>query len=107
MNVLWLGITVVAVMFGALLGVLELGRRLGAYHYARNPDGKFNAASVEGAVFGLMGLLIAFSFSGAAARFDTRRQQIVQEANCIGTAWLRLDLLSPAAQPPLRENLRQ
>ena len=107
MNMVWLGIVAMVVIFGAILGVLELGRRLGAYHYARNPDGKSSAASVEGSVFGLMGLLIAFTFSGAAARFDVRRAQIVQEANCIGTAWLRLDLLAPTAQPLLRENLRQ
>jgi hypothetical protein len=62
---------------------------------------------VEAAVFGLMGLLIAFTFSGAASRFDTRRVQLVQEANTIGTAWLRLDLLPAKAQPPLREKLRQ
>lgn len=108
MNWAWLGILAVVGMFGATLGVLALGRRLGAYHYARDPEGaKFSPASVEGAVFGLMGLLIAFTFSGAAARFDERRQQVVQEANCIGTAWLRLDLLAPGFQRPLRENLRQ
>jgi hypothetical protein len=58
-------------------------------------------------VFGLMALLIAFTFSGAATRFDARRAMIVQEANDIGTAWLRLDLLPVAAQPPLRDKFRQ
>jgi hypothetical protein len=47
---------------------------------------------VEGAVFGLLGLLIAFTFSGAASRFDDRRALIVEEANDIGTAWLRVAL---------------
>jgi hypothetical protein len=54
-----------------------------------------------------MGLLIAFTFSGAATRFDTRRAQLVEEANCIGTVWLRLDLLPADTQLPLREKLRQ
>jgi hypothetical protein len=53
--------------------------------------------TVEGAVFGLLALLVAFTFSGAAARFDTRRQLIVEETNDIGTAYLRLDLLPAAA----------
>jgi hypothetical protein len=53
-----------------------------------------------------MGLLIAFTFSGAAARFDARRTAAVDEANCIGTAWLRLDMLPAATQPPLRAKLR-
>jgi hypothetical protein len=58
-------------------------------------------------VFGLLGLLVAFTFSGAATRFDIRRQLIVEETNAIGTAYLRLDLLPPAAQPALRERFRQ
>jgi hypothetical protein len=63
-------------------------------------------AAVEGAVFGLMGLLIAFTFSGAVSRFEARRQVIVQEANAIGTAYLRLDLLPAGTQPKLREDFR-
>ena len=53
-----------------------------------------------------MGLLIAFTFSGAATRFDGRRQLIGEEANAIGTAYLRMDLLPQAAQPALREDFR-
>jgi len=54
-----------------------------------------------------LGLLIAFTFQGASARFDVRREQIVQEANNIGTAWLRIDLLPASAQPGMRELFRQ
>jgi hypothetical protein len=50
---------------------------------------------------------MAFTFSGAAARFDARRQLIVEETNDIGTAYLRLDLLPSAAQPSLRAHFRQ
>jgi hypothetical protein len=53
---------------------------------------------IDGAVFGLMALLLGFSFSGAVSRFDTRRELIVQETNAIGTAWLRVDLLPDAAR---------
>jgi hypothetical protein len=63
-------------------------------------------AAVEGAVFALMGLLLAFSFSGALSRWDTRRQHIGQEVNAIGTAYLRLDLLPAAAQPPIKQLFR-
>lgn len=89
--------------FGMLL-LLEIGRRLGMRHKEQATGSGFGA--IEGAVFGLLGLLIAFTFSGAAARFDTRRALIVEEANDIGTAYLRLDLLPPAAQPPLRNLFR-
>jgi hypothetical protein len=49
--------------------------------------------AIEGAIFGLLGLILAFSFSGALTRFDARRHLVVEEANDIGTAWLRVALL--------------
>ena len=62
---------------------------------------------MEGAVFALLGLLVAFAFSGAATRFDTRRQLIVEETNAVGTAYVRLDLLPAEVQPTLRARVRQ
>jgi hypothetical protein len=46
-----------------------------------------------GGMIGLMALLLAFSFSIALERFDERRHLVVQEANAIGTAYLRSQLL--------------
>jgi hypothetical protein len=57
-------------------------------------------------VFALLGLIIAFTFSGALTRFDTRRAQIVDEANAIGTAYLRIELVPASVQPKLRETFR-
>ena len=62
---------------------------------------------MEAAVFGLMGLLIAFTFYGAENRFETRRGMIVEEANAIGAAYHRIDLLPPNTQPQLREEFRK
>lgn len=62
---------------------------------------------METVSFGLLGLLLAFTFSGAATRLDVRRAQIVEEANAIGTAWLRLDVLPADAQPRVRDALRR
>jgi hypothetical protein len=108
MNVTLLGLLAVLGMLLGMLLLLETGRRLGARRFARDPEAaKSGGGATEGAVFGLMALLIAFTFSGAAARFDVRRDLVVEEANYIGTAWLRLDLLPVAAQPPLREKFQQ
>src|SRR3954447_15446630 len=108
MDLTMLGILAVLGMFAGTFVLLEVGRRFGARRLALDPEGaKSGGGAVDGAVFGLMGLLIAFTFSGAAVRFDTRRAQIVEEANCIGTAWLRLDLLPASEQAPLREYFRQ
>jgi hypothetical protein len=98
---------VVLGLFAAVLALLEIGWRIGIWR--RKQDTEAAAAGlgvVDGAVFGLMGLIIAFTFSGAATRFDARRQLIGQEANTIGTAYLRLDLLPASAQPELRDDFR-
>jgi len=95
------------VLFLGMLFCLEMGRRWGVRQLDRDPSAaRAGTNAVEGAVFALLGLLIAFTFSGAAARFDTRRVQIVDEANAIGTAWLRIDLLPAEAQPLLRDLFR-
>jgi hypothetical protein len=86
-----------------MVGCLELGRRAARRQAARFPEaGDTPTGTMDGAVFALFGLLIAFTFSGAASRFDDRRHLVVQEANAIGTAWLRVDLLPAAAQAEVR-----
>jgi hypothetical protein len=95
-------------LFVGMLTLLEVGRRMGARRLARDPEGaRTGVSAVEGALFGLLGLLIAFTFSGAATRYDGRRKLINEEANAIGTAWLRVDLLPAEAQLPLRDLFRQ
>jgi hypothetical protein len=83
-----------------------LGRLLGETAIQRHGSIGSTIGSLEGAVFALLGLLIAFTFSGALTRFDARRAQVVQEANAIGTAWLRIDLLPASAQPKLRASFK-
>jgi hypothetical protein len=97
-----------ACMFVGMSAFLVLGHRLGSRRLQVDPV-RFDkgVGAVDGAVFALFGLLLAFTFSGAASRFDHRRDLIVQEANAIGTAYLRIDLLPAAAQPQLRALFRQ
>lgn len=97
----------VGLFFGMLL-FLELGRLIGVRQIAKDPEGsRTGLGAVEGAVFALLGLLIAFTFSGAASRLDTRRQLIAEEANAIGTAFLRLDLLSDRYRDGLKSEFRR
>jgi hypothetical protein len=96
----------VCVLFLGILGFLELGLRVGR----RTPvaeSAKAGLGVLEGAMFALLGLLVAFTFSGAASRFEARRHLIVEEANDIGTAYLRVDLLPAEAQPEIRDLFRR
>jgi hypothetical protein len=101
------GTAAAAGIFLGVLVCLMLGRWLGRRAIARHgAAGVSNISSLEAAVFALLGLLIAFTFSGALSRFDVRRGQAVDEANAIGTAYLRIDLLPASTQPLLRETFR-
>lgn len=108
-----MNITLIGTLFAVGLAVgiillLEIGRRIGARKIAEEGDSASKGlGAIEGALFGLMGLILAFSFSGALTRFDGRRQLVVEEANDIGTAWLRIELLNPEAQPPMRDLFRR
>ena len=94
-------------LFAAILACLEVGWRVRARYLAdETPNSDAGLTALDGAVYGLMGLLIAFTFSGAASRFETRRSLIVEETNDIGTAYLRIDMLPADAQPALREDFR-
>src|SRR5262245_7722840 len=92
----------------ASLTLLVLGRRIGERRLQADPGGAFAGhGAVEAAVFGLLGLLLAFTFSGALKRFDDRRQLISEEAAAFATAYWQADLLQPSARPVLRDRLRQ
>ncbi len=94
-------------LFLGMLIMLEVGRRLAVRRRSKEVDGeRSNLGPVEGAVFALFGLLMAFTFSGAASRFNEKRMLIAEEANTIETAYLRLHLV-PAAEPKLQELFRR
>ena len=107
MDLSQLAVLCIVALIAALLLFLELGRRIGRHQLARGQGGLARGAgTAEGAVFGLLGLLIAFTFSGAAERFEQRRHLTTEEANAIGTAYLRLELLASQDQMTLRPLFR-
>lgn len=97
----------VALIVGLLILSAEAGFRWGRARQAIEGDSADKGLGViEGAVFALLGLLIAFSFSSAANRFETRRLLIAEEANAISTSYLRLDLLGDELSAPIRPLFR-
>lgn len=77
----------------ALLVVAEIGFRLGR-RQRDQPGDRGGLVSVHSAaILGLLGLLLAFSFSIVEARLAARKALVLQEANAIGTAYLRAKML--------------
>jgi hypothetical protein len=77
-----------------ILTASEIGRRLGVRAAGRGGD---NITTLEGAILGLLALMISFTFAMALSRFEARRDALVNEANAIVTTALRARLL-PAPQ---------
>lgn len=94
---LWL---LTLLLLAALLLARELGAVLGR-HPASRPKEKDEAFAMT-TVLGLLALLIGFTFSIALQRYDSRRALVVEEANAIGTTWLRTELLAEADRPGVR-----
>jgi hypothetical protein len=91
-----------------LLISLEMGFRRGKRAAAEHDQTAGpQVGSIQAALLGLLGLLLAFSFAAAGTRFLERQDLIVAEANAIGTAFLRADLLGEPHRSGLRDALRR
>jgi len=95
--------TVVVVFFS-----VELGFRLARYRKRRSDDEKETpVAGMVGATLGLLAFMLAFTFGLAASRFDDRRQVVLDEANAVGTTYLRAAMLSEPIRTESRDLLRE
>jgi hypothetical protein len=94
-------------LFLGMLVCMEIGRRYGLRQSRRTGESsRAGIGAVDAAVYSLLALLIGFVFSGAAGRFDKRREMVTHQVNAISTAWDRIDLLAPHQQPAVRAELR-
>jgi len=112
MNSSWLyqqnSLCVVGVLFVAMILSSEAAGRLGRRWYPRADDlrrGHF--LSVIGSLLGLLALLLSFTFSLSANRYDARRQLVVQDANVLGGLYMMSSLLPDAPRKEFKQALRE
>jgi hypothetical protein len=87
---------------------VEGGYRLGQYRRRRSePEMDSPVGAMVGATLGLLAFILAFTFGLAASRFDARRQVVLEEANAIGTTYLRAGLLPEPQRSAIRRLLRE
>ena len=86
----------------------EVGFRLGRW---RRPyveeDARSEIITIQGAMLGLLALLLGFTFSMAMTRFEVRKQQVLDESNAIGTTYLRAQLMPEPPRKAVSDLLRQ
>ena len=101
-------ILVVTELFVLLLVATELGFRRGRVIRGSLEDpAKSELTILQGAMVGLLSLLLAFTFAMAESRFETRRQLVLEEANAIGTTYLRAQALAQRNQAKVVPLLRE
>lgn len=86
---------------------IELGHRLGLRSKgATNEATRAHISGIQSSILGILALLLGFTFSLSLQRFDSRSEAVVEEANAIGTAYLRVQLLPAAMRTEVRALLR-
>jgi hypothetical protein len=103
MSTLVLAVVLVAIVGGSAAVGTMVGRAL----KGRLGAGRESVGVVQATLLGLIGLLLAFGLSMAVGRYDNRRAMVVQEANDIGTTFLRAQMLDGAGRTTSLDLLRQ
>ncbi|NND68337.1 MAG: hypothetical protein HKN19_12185 [Halioglobus sp.] len=87
-------VAIVAVLFILMVALNEAGFRMGRFVQSRtDSEIKSLTGSIQASILGLLALLLGFTFSMSMQRYDNRSMALIDEANAIGTAILRIQLL--------------
>ena len=93
--------------FLLMMAAAEAGFRIGRNADARTAEKtKAQISVLEGSVLGVLGLLLGFTMSMAVSRFEVRKQLVLDEANAIGTSYLRAQLIPAPEGPEIASLLR-
>jgi hypothetical protein len=96
-----------AVLLVTMILAIEAGYRIGRRR-ARHADAAFkeHINTVQSSLLGILALMLAFTFSISVSRFDSRNEAVVEEANALGTTWLRAGLLPDGVRAESQKALR-
>ena len=95
------------VAFCALWAAAHIGLTFRKKHHGLTDEDTQDFTFIVGATLTLLGLIIGFTFSMAVSRYDQRMNFEEQEANAIGTEYLRVDALPPANAAKIRSLLKE
>jgi hypothetical protein len=98
-----LALIIAAIILGATVTGLVLGRRV--RHLSESLREPFGV--LQGALLGVVGLILAFGLSLAVTRYESRRAAVVDEANAIGTTYLRAQTLVEPIRTSSMAHLRE
>ena len=101
-------ILIAIILFISMVAAIEIGYRIGLKKKEiANEASKAHLNSIQASVIGILALLLGFTFSLSLQRYDSRSEAVVDEANAIGTAYLRAQLLPTSLRANVQDVLRQ
>jgi hypothetical protein len=98
---------VFALSLGIILLAAEIGYQIGRLRHRSQHEKEPTVAGIVAAELGLLAFLLAFTFGLAASRFESRRETLLNEANAIGTTWLRAKMLPDPQRTEAKRLLRE
>jgi hypothetical protein len=101
-------ILIAAILLILMAFAIEVGFRTGLK--AKNKaskSAKEQVSAIQSSLLGILALMLGFTFSIALERFNSRSEAVVDEANAIGTAYLRSDLLPDSIRGEVQKALRE
>lgn len=97
-----------AILFAAMLGCNELGFRYGSVaRIGENDLSRAVSGTFKASVFGLVSLLLGFSFSSTTTRYEMRKRLALDQSNAISNCYLRAGLLDEPVRGRMREILKE
>lgn len=95
-------------LFISMVATIEIGYRIGVKRQTvTNEASKIHLNSIQASIIGILALLLGFTFSLSLQRYDGRSEAVVDEANAIGTTYLRTQLLPKTLRKDVQASLRQ
>ncbi|MDP2326066.1 MAG: hypothetical protein Q8N51_18850 [Gammaproteobacteria bacterium] len=100
-------VLIAAVLFVTMAVAIEAGYRVASQTAKSiNELSRANINAIQGSLLGVLALLLGFTFAISMQRFDSRSDAVVDEANAIGTTWLRAQLLPVSVRSDVQDLLR-
>ncbi|MGB0132743.1 hypothetical protein [Dokdonella sp.] len=99
---------VAAAIFIGMTVAVEFGFRAGKPVQVRESETtRTHINAIQGSLLGFLALILGFTLSLSLQRYDNRSQAVVDEANAIGTTWLRAQLLPDSVRSQVQASLSE
>ena len=86
------------IIFGVVSGVTVVCLVVGVYLRRHSETLRESFGALQAALLGLVALILAFGLTLAVGRYESRRAAVVDDANAIGTTYLRAQTLAEPAR---------